>query len=119
MSRKDNMAVQKKKTTKKVPIKQEPITVIEQKEATTEDLVLGKPTETVIKQIYNYEASSVKYKVTNLMKNNNPTIVTGDVIETFIGSKNKEARNQLKSGAKAVITKDYNNKDEYKIEVVE
>ena len=58
------------------------------------------------------------YKVTNLAVNNTPITVTGDLIETFIGSNNKRARQLLKQGAKKVISKDFDGKDNYKIEKI-
>lgn len=80
--------------------------------------ILGESPATVEKTIYDYENPDVKYKVTNLVANNNPIIVRGDVIETFIGSKNIEARERLKTGAKKVVTKDLNGEAVYKIEVL-
>lgn len=102
-----------KKTPKKV-IKE----VEEIKPITTEDLILGNAPVKEVKKVVSYEDASITYKVTNLKTNNNPMIVTGEAIEVFIGSNNKEAREDLKNGAKVTITKDYNKNDEYKIEVV-
>ena len=107
------MTTIKKTTTKKAPIKK----VIEQKDATTEDLVLGNVVEDVLKTEVLYEDASVQYKVTNLI-NNNVIECDGTLVETYIGSNNIQAREELKNGAKVVITKGYNNKEEYKIEVV-
>ncbi len=103
------MALAKKKPVKKI---------IEKKTATTEDLVLGNETEVVEKIVVCYEAPEVQYRVTNLKVNNNPVVVTGDVIEAFLGAYNKEAREALKGGAKTVIAKDYHKNDEYRIEVL-
>lgn len=86
---------------------------------TDEDLILGKKVRKEVKTVISYEDESITYMVTNLKINNKPTKVTGDLIETFIGSNNIEARNALKDGAKCVITKDFKHNDEYKIEVVE
>jgi hypothetical protein len=44
-------------------------------------------------------------------------VVTGDVVEAFIGCKNLEARKALREGATKVITRDLNGADMYKIEV--
>lgn len=103
------MAPAKKQTVK---------TVIEKKPATTEDLVLGNAPIETVRNVVSYEDPSIMYKVTNL-KNDNVIECDGSLVETFIGSNNLAARQDLIDGVKSVITKDYNKKDEYKIEVVE
>ena len=91
----------------------------EKKAASIEDKLLGNTIEEKPLKIKNYEDPSVKYKVTNLTVNNKPIIINGSIVETFIGSKNIEARRELRSGAKMVITKDpFSGKKLYKIEVL-
>lgn len=92
--------------------------VTETKKATTEDLILGNEPITETKIIKTYEDESVRYKITNLQVKNKPITVTGDLVETFIGSGNKAARKSLKEGALKVITKDSSNRDMYQIEVI-
>lgn len=104
----------------KEPIKGEKISEVVEvtKPATDEEKILGGG-DTVKTQIeINYESPKILYKVTNLAVNNTPITVTGDLIETFIGSNNKRVRQLLKQGAKKVISKDFDGKDNYKIEVV-
>ena len=85
---------------------------------TDEDKIFGnEPTIERIKE-YDYESVERKYKVTSLEEGTTPVYVNGTVIETFIGSTNREARYALKEGAKSVVCKDQNGKDSYKIEVV-
>lgn len=120
------MAVRKtlKKTTKKpqkkvVKVIDEDTKVIEETPVLTdEDIFLGKKEQAVTKIELNYESTERIYKVENLEVKNEPCLVTGDLIEGFIGSNNSVARKELKSGAKTVITKDINGKDIYKIEVI-
>lgn len=100
-------------TTKKIATKKK-VT----KEATLEDMVLGNEIKEEIKTIVTYEDNSIIYKITNLIVGNNPIEVRGDVIESFIGSNNKIARKELAEGAKKVITKDKNGKEEFLIEVM-
>ena len=92
--------------------------VQETKVLTNEDKILGVKEETVEKIEVEYNNPTIRYRVTNLEVENTPTIVTGDVVDMFIGSKNREARNELKAGAKKVITKNFYGKDLYKIEVI-
>ena len=96
-----------KKTTKKV-----------KEVLTDEDKILGKVAEVKTVTEIKYESAKIQYRVTNLAVNNNPIIVNGDVVETFIGSGNVAQREELKKGAKEVITKDSNGKELYKIEVL-
>lgn len=112
------MAVNKKTTNKKTLKQVQGDIVKEETKLTAEDKILGAKPEIVTKTIYNYENPDVKYKVTNLQVKNTPVYVTGDVVETFIGNRNKNARYALKEGAKEVITKDLNGDEIYKIEVV-
>lgn len=102
----------------KKPVKKTVKKVVEKKVATTEDKILGNVVEDVVKTVVAYEDKSIKYKVTNLKVNNGAEIFDGTMIETFIGSNNKEARLELINGAKKVITKNGNGEDAYKIEVV-
>lgn len=92
--------------------------VQETKVLTNEDKILGVKEETVEKIEVSYDNPNTRYRVTNLEVENAPTIVSGDVVDMFIGSKNREARNELKAGAKKVITKNFYGKDLYKIEVI-
>lgn len=86
---------------------------------TDEEKILGiKPSVTSYKE-HNYEDKNIQYRVTNLEVNNNPIYVRGNLIETFIGAKNTEARKQLKNGEKKVICKDIYGKQLYKIEVID
>ena len=85
---------------------------------TTEDKILGNPKVVKTKVKKTYEDSSISYKITNLQVDNKPVIVTGELVETFIGCKNLKARNDLKDGTPEVITKDLNGNDMYKIEVI-
>lgn len=86
---------------------------------TTEDLLLGNELKPIVEDVIDYESPERLYKVTNLELNNKPIKVRGDLIETFIGGKNAEARKELKNGVTKVITKDaYKGSDLYKIEVV-
>lgn len=104
--------------TKKTPKKNIVKTIEEAKPTTAEDLILGNAPLKETKKVVSYEDPSIEYKVTNLRLNNEPMFVTGEVIEVFIGGNNLIARQDLKDGKKEVITRDYNNKDEYKIEVI-
>lgn len=83
-----------------------------------EDKILGIPEEKKVSKNIDYENPKMQYKVTNLKLKNTPIVVTGDLVETFIGQSNKEAREALKDGEKSVITKDCNGEKEYKIEVL-
>lgn len=85
---------------------------------TNEDKILGKQKDDTVSLNIDYESPKRKYRITNLVVKNNPVIVTGDVIETFIGCKNKEARQDLIDGMTKVITKDIQGEDLYKIEVI-
>ncbi len=87
-------------------------------ELTEEDLILGNAPTVTEKVIVDYESVERKYRVTNLMVKNKPITVTGNLIETFIGTKNRTAREELKGGAVRVTTKDLRGKDMYKIEVI-
>ena len=100
-------------------IKRATKTVITKKEPTTEDLLLGKETKEETNKIINYEDKAICYQITNLKLNNNPIVICGNAVETFIGSKNSVARQKLISGEKVVFTLDTNGDEEYKIEVVE
>lgn len=98
-----------KKTTKKVTVK---------KVATDEDKILGNVVVDDVKTVTTYEDKSIKYKVTNLKRDNGSNIFDGTMIETFIGCGNSEAREALINGAKEVITKDGAGREAYKIEVI-
>ena len=65
-----------------------------------------------------YESPKTRYRVTNLAVNNRPIIVRGDVIESFIGAKNTEAREKLLNGSQKVVTFDIMGNSQYKIEVL-
>lgn len=67
----------------------------------------------------NYEDKDILYKITNLIQNNNPLIIKGNLVETFIGGGNQEARIQLRKGAKEVVTHDNKGQKLYKIEVID
>lgn len=69
-------------------------------------------------EVINYEDKAITYKVTNLTQKNTPIIVNGQLVETFIGGKNQEARKQLRIGADEVITYDNKGNELYKIEVI-
>ena len=98
-------------------IKKKPTTIVRVTQ-TDEDKILGiEPAEEVVKAV-SYEDPTRKYKVTALHEGATPVIVNGGVIETFIGSTNRVARQELKEGAKSVITVDGNGKQAYKIEVI-
>ena len=85
---------------------------------TNEEKILGvTPVEETLVNIP-YEDINRKYKVTAFIEGASPVIVNGTVIETFIGSTNRAARQALKEGAKEVITVDGNGKQAYKIEVI-
>lgn len=109
------MTTRKTTTQKRTPIKTK---VTEVKKLTEEEQILGEKPVTIVKTSVDYENFERKYKVTNLEFNNTPVKVDGTVIETFIGSNNKEARKALKEGALEVITRDMNGKEIYKIEVL-
>lgn len=115
------MATKKAKTTMKKAIKElEKEVVLKEEKLSEDELILGvQPQKSVVRE-FDYENENAKYKVTNLLfEETTPTIVTGDVIETFIGSRNKEARYALKKGEKEVITYEhFTNKPMYKIEVI-
>ena len=120
------MAVVKKKLTTKKPqkkvvkvIDEDTKVVQETPVLSDDDIFLGKKEETVTKIELNFESPERFYKVTNLEIKNKPVIVTGEFIESFIGSNNDIARRELKNGAKEVTTNDVNGKKLYKIEVVE
>lgn len=85
---------------------------------TDEDKILGKTPEIKTVVTVKYESPDIKYKITNLVTKNNPIIITGDLVETFIGAGNLKEREELKRGAKEVITKDGNGNEMYKIEVL-
>lgn len=84
-----------------------------------EDKIFGKSEKTIIKTVIDYESEDIKYKVSNLLLENTPTIVNGKYIEAFIGSSNIEARNALKDGKRTVITFDSNGEEAFKIEVID
>lgn len=84
-----------------------------------EELILGKSREVYKITIINYENPEVLYKVTNLKLKNNPMFISGQFIESFIGSNNIEARRLLKRGEKIVVTKDADGEDYYRIEVID
>lgn len=86
---------------------------------TDEDKILGNPEIIEDIKTVHYEDKNRKYKITNLQVKNKPIIVGGHLVETFIGSKNKEAREALKTGALKVITKDLDGENMFKIEVIE
>ena len=100
----------------KRPIKKR---VVETKKLTDEEKILGEKPVTKTLVSVDYESENAKYQVTNLEYGNTPVVVNGTVIETFIGSNNREARKALKEGAKEVITRDMNGKEIYKIEVID
>lgn len=86
---------------------------------TEDELILGKKPEIKKELVINYESANIKYKITNLLAKNSPMIVDGSLVETFIGTNNKEVREQLKRGQKVAISKDKNNREMYKIEVID
>lgn len=90
-----------------------------EKNLTDEEKIMGEIPTTVREKIVNYESPKILYKVTNLILNNNPMTVSGQFIESFIGSNNIEARKQLKRGETTVITNGADGKEAYKLEVVE
>lgn len=100
---------QKKDLTKEIIIKQI---------ATDEDKILGNNVKDEVKTIFDYENEARMYKVTNIKLNNGVNYFNGKVIESFIGSNNKNAREQLLKGEKIVYTKNGNNEVTYKIEVI-
>jgi hypothetical protein len=83
-----------------------------------EDKILGKTAEVQTVTEVKYESPEIQYKITNLATKNTPIIITGDLVETFIGTGNLVQREELKKGATEVITKDANGKEMYKIEVL-
>lgn len=109
------MAATKKNTTKKTPVKTQ---VKEVRTLTDEEKILGVQADVVTNTTIDYESPERFYQVTNLEFGNTPVKVDGTVIESFIGSTNREARMALKSGAEFVICKDMNGKEVYKIEVI-
>ena len=116
------MATAKKttKTTKRVVKKVDDLTNIveEQKPISDEEKIMGVSPVVETKKEFNYESPKVMYKVSNLLLNNNPITVTGDIIEAFIGSRNQEAREQLKRDVREVITYNGDKKEQYKLEVL-
>lgn len=88
------------------------------KKQTDEEKILGSKPESCIDKEIDYENSTRRYKVTNLVVENNPVEITGDLIETFIGTNNLDARKSLQEGANEVITVDKYGKELYKIEVI-
>ena len=85
---------------------------------TDEEKIFGKTPEIVEQVTVDYESPNRNYKITNLEVKNNTVIVSGDLVETFIGSANLEARKQLIRGAKEVVTVDNFGKKLFKIEVI-
>ena len=85
---------------------------------TDEEKIFGKAPEIVEQVTIDYENPNKKYRITNLEVKNAPVIISGDLVETFIGSDNLEARKQLIRGAKEVITVDNFGKKLFKIEVI-
>lgn len=88
------------------------------RKVTEDDLILGAKDEVFTVEVVDYQHKKVKYKIT-ILANDRKITADGQSIDFFIGSKNKEAREQLKSGAKKVYTKDSAGNEIYKIEVVE
>lgn len=88
------------------------------KRQSVEEKILGVEPEIIDTKEIDYENSSQKYKVTGLHEGATPVFINGTVIEAFIGSTNRVAREALIAGALEVITKDGNGKDAYKIEVI-
>lgn len=84
-----------------------------------EDKILGIEPEIKEGKNYDYKNKNIQYRITNLIVKNAPIFITGDLVETFIGDRNKSVRTQLRNGEQLVITKDINNKELYKIEVIE
>ena len=85
---------------------------------TDEEMILGTiPEEQIVKSV-SYEDVTRKYKVTATHEGATPVIVNGTVIEAFIGSYNRQAREDLKEGAKKVTTLDGDGKKAYVIEVI-
>lgn len=80
--------------------------------------ILGDTDKVTHVRYTNYEDPKRLYKVTNLQTKNSPVIIGGNLIETFIGTSNKQARIDLKSGIKKVITKDIDGNAIYKIEAI-
>lgn len=98
----------------KQPIKKK----IEVENISPVEKILGKKPAVVETEIIDYESPKARYRVTNLAVNNAPIIVRGDVIESFIGAKNSEARENLINGAKKVVTYDIMGNSQFKIEVI-
>jgi hypothetical protein len=92
--------------------------VEKQKPVSDEEKILGVNAVIETKKEFNYESPAVKYRVTNLILNNKPITVTGEIIEAFIGSRNLKARQELKEGVKEVIAYNGDKKEQYKIEVL-
>jgi hypothetical protein len=85
---------------------------------TEEEQILGIEPIVEAVSVIDYESPERKYKVTGLHEGTTPVFVNGTVIETFIGSTNRDVREKLREGAKKVTTKDGNGKDAYIIEVI-
>ena len=82
-----------------------------------EDKILGKKIKPKTEKFIDYENPDLKYRITNLIVNNNPVIVDGSVIEGFIGGYNDKARTDLQKGAKSVTVYDkLSQKPIYRIE---
>lgn len=87
---------------------------------TDDDLFLGvEPKIEEIIEIVDYTSPKMQYKVTNILVGNEPVILNGTCVETFIGSYNKQARLDLKAGKKEVTTVDHKGNPLYKIEVLD
>lgn len=88
------------------------------KKVSTEELILGG--KNIVEEIktVDYQNKKKKYKIT-ILSNMRVITADGQSIDFFIGSKNREARENLKNGDKTVFVKDNANNNMYKIEVVE
>lgn len=94
---------------------------------TIEDKVLNDTKEEVItKEVFDVFNKKAGYKVYNLVLNNKPSYMAGTMVEQFFGSKDREAKEQLMTGAKSVIlyekdkfTKEGEKIPLYKIEVMD
>ena len=104
------------KAKKVIKVVDENTDIVETKtELTALDKIKGVKQNTTTELRVKYENPDILYKVTNLSLNNKPIIVPGDLIETFIGSNNLEARNALINGENEVTAKDINGEPLYQI----
>lgn len=92
--------------------------------STDEERILNNTDEEVIfKEVFDVFNKDIVYYVSNLQIGNKPTLMAGTMIEQFFGYDNRDAKEQLETGAKEVILYEKNNEDElipiYKIEVID